>query len=78
MLVSGRKTLKKIFKWLFIHKFDASLQIYYRLLNKSAVKNKVKKKKEKHVQHAAVNLLAIRILNNSVMYSRFSLRFKEI
>ena len=43
MLVSGRKLFKN-FKWFFIHKFDVSLQIYYRLPNKSAVKNKVKKK----------------------------------
>ena len=43
MLVSDRKLFKN-FKWFFIHKFDVSLQIYYRLPNKSAVKNKVKKK----------------------------------
>lgn len=57
-------------------------KIYCTLPNKSAMKNKVQKtpqnQKPKHAKCAAVNLLAIRILKNSIMYSRFSLRFKEI
>ena len=56
------------------------------LPSKPAVKNKVQKKikketptkKIKHDKCVAVNLLAIKVLNNSIMYSRFSLRFKEI
>lgn len=51
-------------------------KIYCTLPNKSAMKNKPKK--TKHAIYAAVNLLAIRILKNSIMYSRFSLRFKEL
>ena len=57
-------------------------KIYCTLPNKSAMKNKVQKtpqnQKPKHAKCAAVNLLAIRILKNSIMYSRFSLRFKEL
>ena len=57
-------------------------KFYCTLPNKSAMKNKVQKtpqnQKPKHAKCAAVNLLAIRILKNSIMYSRFSLRFKEL
>ena len=50
--------------------------------NKSALKNKVQKypqnQKPQHIKCAAVNLPAIRIVKNSIIYSRFSLRFKEL
>lgn len=55
-------------------------KIYCTLPNKSAMKNKLKKtkKKTKHAKCAAIHLLAIRRLRNSIMYSRFSLKFKEL
>lgn len=62
-------------------------KIYCTLSNKSAMKNKVqnkrnlgqkKKTKTKHAKYAAVILLAIRILKNLIIYSRLSLRFKEV
>ena len=57
-------------------------KIYCPLPSKSAMKNKVQKplqkQNTKHAKCAAVNLLASRILKNSIMYSRFSLRFKEL
>lgn len=51
-------------------------KIYCTLPNKSAMKNKIQK--TKHAKCAAVSLLAIRILKNSIMYSRFSLRLKKL
>lgn len=53
------------------------------LPSKLAVKNKVQKKETpnkntKHDKCVAINFLAIKILENSIIYSRFSLRFKEI
>lgn len=49
---------------------------------KNKVQNKrtlgQKKKKTKHAKYAAVILLAIRILKNLIIYSRLSLRFKEV
>lgn len=51
-------------------------KIYCTLPNKSAMKNKIQK--TKHAKCATVNLLAIRILKNSIMYSWFCLRLKEL
>lgn len=65
----------KFLNGLFINLMQV-YKIYCTLPNKSAIKNKIHK--TKHAKCAAINLLAIRILKNSTMYSRFSLRLKEL
>lgn len=75
---SLREKVTKIFLngSLFINLMQV-YKIYCTLPNKSAMKNKIQKK-TKHGKCAAISLLAIRILKNSIMYPRFSLKFKEL
>lgn len=74
MSYEGKVTNRFLNGSLFINLMQV-YKIYCTLPNKSAMKNKIPKK---HAKCAAVNMLAIRILKNSIMYSRFCLRLKEL